>query len=251
MLSIFKPTRLTGLLKPISRSLSIIQPIWTQKSRLYSTANPELSEKLIKQLPKRNTTKHVLSRKTFLVDYYKYLNDTNNIILYVHHNNLTKNENKKIRSDLTKVGAKLNVIRNGIYKVYLRSEHEEDPADKETSIRNKDLIHPLDPLLNGPTAIVTIPSTDPPTVAQVLKIMKSVQEKLILVGAKVEKDTFDIDQVDKFKDLPTKDQLQGQLAGLLTVLSGAGLVQTLSSTQTTLYLSLQQSVKDRSNGDES
>lgn len=193
----------------------------------------------------RNTGKHVLSRKTFLIDYYKYLNDNNPIILYVHHNNMTKNENKRIRSDINKVGARLNIIRNGIYKVYLRSEHEQDPADAAVSEKNKDIVHPLFPLLNGPTGVITIPQNEPSVVAAVLKVLRQAQEKLILVGAKIEKSTFDVDQVDTFKDLPNQPQLQGQLAGLLTMLGGAGLVHTLQSNQQTLYLSLQQSIKDR------
>lgn len=198
----------------------------------------------------RNTSKHVLSRKTFLIDYYKHLNDNNAIVLYVHHNNMTKNENKRIRSDLNKIGAKLNIIRNGIYKVYLRSENEADPADKVVSEKNRHVDHPLFPLLNGPTGIITIPENDPSLVASTLKVLKQAQEKLILVGAKIEKSTFDIDQVDEFKGLPTKDQLQGQLAGLLTVLGGAGLVHTLQSNQQTLYLSLKQSIKDRNDGED-
>lgn len=194
---------------------------------------------------KRNTGKPLLSRKTFLLDYYKHLNDTNEIILYVHHNNLNKNDNKKIRFDLTNVGAKLNVIRSGIYKVYLRSEHEEDPADKGTSEKNKDVVHPLFPLFNGPTAIITIAKTDPRIVEEVLKILKAAHEKLFLVGARVGNEIYDIQQVDQFKDLPNKEQLQGQLAGVLTLLGGAGLVKTLESSTKNLYLTMKQHVQSQ------
>lgn len=234
--------RFTLRINPIWRP--IVQRPFSMSQVMRQVAVPA-SQSPALTLENRNTGKAVDSRKTFLVDYYKYLNDTNEIVLYVHHNNLTKNENKKYRSDLTKAGAKLNVIRNGIYKVYLRSENETDPADKETVEKNRDVQHPLFPLLNGPTALITIPQTDPSIVSQVLKILRQSQEKLILVGAKIEKSAFDVDQVNEFKELPTKDQLHGQLAGLLTVLSGAGLVQTLSNTQTALYLSLKQSIKDR------
>lgn len=192
----------------------------------------------------RNTGKHILTRKTFLVDYYKYLNDSNEIVLYVHHNNLIKSENKKFRSELNKAGAKLNIIRNSIYNVYLRSEHENDPADLETSKRNRNVVHPFSSLLNGPTGIITIPKCDPQAVTQILKILKSANEKLILIGARVEQKVYDIDQVDKFKDLPSKEELQGQLAGLLTVLGGAGLVRTLEASSNTLYLTLEERRKD-------
>lgn len=239
------PTGLSRVLGTNAIARSTVTPtVWRGYSSVAAT--PSINE----TVEGRTTAKHVLSRKTFLIDYYKYLNDNNDIVLYVHHNNMTKNENKRFRTDLNKWGAKLNIIRSGIYKVYLRSENEADPADKETSIKNRDVTHPLFPLLNGPTAIITIPNNDPSIVASVLKVLKQAQEKLILVGAKIEKTTFDIDQVDKFKDLPTKDQLQGQLAGLLTVLGGAGLVNTLLSNQQTLYLSLQQSIKDRNDGED-
>ncbi|CCE73289.1 Piso0_000322 [Millerozyma farinosa CBS 7064] len=192
----------------------------------------------------RNTAKPVLSRKTFLVDYYKYLNDSNEIVLFVHHNNLVKAENKKFRADLRKIGANLNIIRNSIYDVYLKSEHENDPADAEVSKRNKDRTHSLSPLLNGPTGIITIPKCDPPTVAKVLKVLNSAQEKLILIGARVEQKVLDARQVDAFKDLPSKEELHAQLVGSLTVLGGAGLVRTLEASSNVLYLTLEERRKD-------
>lgn len=39
------------------------------------------------------------------MDYYKYLNDNNDIVLYVHHNNIAKNDNKKLRAELKAAGA--------------------------------------------------------------------------------------------------------------------------------------------------
>lgn len=195
-------------------------------------------------LENRNPGKHLLSRKTFLIDYYKYLNDNNEILLYTHHNNMTKHENKRFRTELKKAGAQLNVVRNSIYKVYLRSEHEVDPADIEISQKNRDVEHPAFPLFNGPTAIITIPTCNPAIVADVLRVLRSAQEKLILIGAKIDQKTFNIDDVNQFKDLPTKEQLQSQLTGLLTLLSGAGLVKTLESGSNVLYLTLKEHVKN-------
>lgn len=192
----------------------------------------------------RKTTKHVLSRKTFLMDYYKHLNDTNDIVLYVHHNNLIKTDNLKVRSEFQKLGVKMTYLRNSIYNVYLRSSHEEDPALHKNTIKNKQVNHPLSPLLNGPTAVITIPQCDPTVVEKVMKVLKQAGEKLFLIGARIETSVYNIDQVNEFKDLPTKDQLQAQLAGLLTILGGAGLVRTLESNGTLLYLTLDQRRKD-------
>lgn len=197
----------------------------------------------------RKTTKHVLLRKTFLVDYYKHLNDTNEIVLYAHHNNLLKNDTLRVRADLQKLGAKLTYVRNNLYNVYLRSAHEADPALHKNTLKNKLNVHPLALLLNGPTAVITIPLCDPTVVAQVMKVLKQAGEKLFLIGARIESSVYNVSQVDEFKTLPTKDQLQGQLAGLLTVLGGAGLVRTLESTGSMLYLTMGQREKDLGGGE--
>lgn len=214
------------------------QSVWSQSttSPIYSTEN-------------RKTTKHVLSRKTFLVDYYKHLNDTNEIILYAHHNNLTKNDNLKVRSDLQKLGVRLTYIRNLLYNVYLRSADEEDPALHKNTLKNKNRVHPLSPLLEGPTAIISIPKCDPTVVEKVLKVLKQANEKLFLIGARIESSVYDVTQVQEFKTLPSKDQLQSQLAGMLTILGGAGLVRTLESNSQALYLTLDQRHKDLSGDD--
>lgn len=192
----------------------------------------------------RKTTKHPLSRKTFLMDYYKYLNDNNQIVLYLHHNNLVKNDTIKVRSELKKLGVSMTYLRNAIYKVYLRSAEEEDPALHKNTLKNKKVEHPLAPLLNGPSAIITIKECDPPLVEKVVKLLKSQNEKLFLLGARIEGNGYNVTDVDQFKQLPSKEQLQGQLAGVLTVLGGAGLVRTLESAGTHLYLTVEQRRKD-------
>ena len=78
-----------------------------------------------------------------------------------------------------------------------------------------------------------------------MKILKQAGEKLILIGARIETSIYNIDDLDKFKSLPNKEQMQSQLAGLLTVLGGAGLVRTLESNGTMLYLTLEQRRKDQ------
>lgn len=236
----------TALRPAVARILLSHQfrPAFSTVLRFFSTT-PAFSQE-----DQRKTTKHVLSRKTFLIDYYKHLNDTNDIVLYVHHNNLVKNDNLKVRSEFQKMGVKMTYLRNSLYHVYLRSAHEEDPALHKNTIRNKKVVHPLSPLLNGPTAVITIPKCEPSVVEQVLKTLKLAGEKLFLVGARIETSIYNIDQVNEFKSLPNKEQLQSQLAGLLTVLGGAGLVRTLESAGTLLYLTLDQRRKDLDPSDE-
>ncbi|KAG4409803.1 hypothetical protein JTP64_000441 [Candida tropicalis] len=77
-----------------------------------------------------------------------------------------------------------------------------------------------------------------------MKVLKSANEKLLLLGAKVESEVMNLDQINEFKSLPTKETLQGQLVGLLSMAGGAGLVRTLSTPGSALYLNLEQRKKD-------
>lgn len=172
------------------------------------------------------------------------MNDTNEIVLFIHHNNLVKSDTLKIRSELQKLGVQLLYLRNNIYKVYLRSAEEKDPALAVNSKANRDVKHPLSVLLSGPTAAIAIKKCDPTVVDSVLKVLKPNSDKLMLMGARVETSVYRPEQVNEFKDLPTKEQMHAQLAGLLTYLGGAGLVRTLESNGTALYLTLDQRSKD-------
>ena len=55
---------------------------------------------------------------------------------------------------------------------------------------------------------------------------------------------MNLDEINQFKTLPTKESLQGQLVGLLTMAGGAGLVRTLETPGKVLYLNLDQRKKD-------
>ncbi|CAK9441399.1 mitochondrial 54S ribosomal protein uL10m [Lodderomyces beijingensis] len=205
----------------------------------------------------RQTEKDLFSRKTYLLDLYKHMNDTNEIILYVHHNNLTKSENQHVREEIKKIGAVKNeqglyvggarytMLKNSIYSLYLRSSHEVDPAAKGMTLKNKDRKHPLLPLLAGPTACITIPECEPSAISQVQKILKKMSDKLIIIGAQVEKSSvMNAAELNSFKNLPDKQGLQGQLLGLLTMSGGAGLVQTLETPGHLLYLTMDTRAKD-------
>lgn len=188
----------------------------------------------------RNTVKPLESRKTFLVDFYKDLDQNNSIILFTHRNNLVKQDNNRFRQEIAEAGGKLTILRNRIFQVYLRSKTHSDPASKKASkeVHKNSAKHPLEPLLRGPTAAIAIKECDPSVVRAVLKVLKSANERLFLVGAKIENQVYDLNQVNDFKELPTKPELHSQLAGILTFLGGAGLVQTLESTSNVMYLTL-------------
>lgn len=208
--------------------------------RFYATAGAATSAKAVpKGAAPVQYLKDPLSRKTYLINRYNTLLSDAQIVLFLHHNNLVKTEINTYRDQIRSFGADMTVVRNHLFKAYLRSEHESEPASVEAYKRNRSVKHSLAPLLNGPTAIVTVKENDPQVVAKILKFTNTTNEKLFIVGARIENNLFDINQIKQFKDLPTKEQLHSQLAGMLTMLSGAGLVQTLQASSQHLYLTLE------------
>ena len=234
---------------PYANSLSSVllrgsSPVWRSSGLLNSSIQiplkkwySDMSTNGSKQKMKRVTVKPLDSRKTFLMDSYKYLMESNPVVLFVHYNNLLKQEDDHFRSQIKQNGGKMSMLRNHVFNAYLKVSHLPDPcAPVKNKFKNES--HPLLPLFKGPTAAITFAETDPVSVSKVLKLLEKAQDKLFVVGAKVETEIYDIAQLDHFKSLPSKTQLQSQLLGLLHVLSGAGLVDTLERGSQTLYLTL-------------
>lgn len=185
----------------------------------------------------RVTVKPLESRKTFLIDSYKHMMETSPVVLFVHYNNLMKNEDHHYRSLVKQQGGRLTMLRNSLFSVYLKNSKASDPC-APLSRKEQNRKHPLLPLLKGPTAAITFTETNPVSVAKILKMLERAQDKLFVVGAKVETEVYDVTQLNQFKTLPSKPELQAQLLGLLNVLGGAGLVRTLEAGSQTLYLTL-------------
>ncbi|AET39200.1 mitochondrial 54S ribosomal protein uL10m Ecym_4121 [Eremothecium cymbalariae DBVPG len=185
----------------------------------------------------RVTVKPVGSRKTFLLDSYKHLMESHPVVLFLHHNNLMKQETAHFRQEIQQLGGRMMVIRNHLFEVYLRNSHRDDPAAPVKS-EEQNWNHPLLPLFRGPTAAVAFKDADPHGVSRLLKLLEKAQDKLFVVGAKVESEVFNVEQLQKFKSLPAKPELQGQLLSVLHVLSGAGLIRTLEAGSQVLYLTL-------------
>lgn len=223
-----------SMLRLTTSNFSTFNPI-----RLYSTAAKATTSVASAGSPVQYV-KNADSRKTYLINRYQHLLKDSEIILFVHHNNLLKNESNSFRNQIRELGGELTIIRNNLLNVYFRAENEQHPASVEAQKRTRSNKHPFKPLLAGPTGVITIKETDPSIVAKIIKFLtKNANEKLFLTGARIEKTLFDLEKVHQFKDLKTKSQLQSELAGLLTVLSGVGLVQTLSASSQYLYLNLE------------
>ncbi|KAH3902106.1 mitochondrial 54S ribosomal protein uL10m SCDLUD_001919 [Saccharomycodes ludwigii] len=189
----------------------------------------------------RLTIKPLLSRKTLLVDTYKDLMDKSPLVLFAHYNNLNKTENKLFRDLIQKNNGKLTVLRNNLFKVYLKNSKFEDPCfkgnDKKKIFKN----HPLLPLFKGPTCAISFTEVEPANVKALFTALKKHNDKLFIIGARLDNNeqVLDLDKLNEFKELPNKSALQQQLLGLLHILSGAGLVNTLEMAGTkNLYLTL-------------
>ncbi|AOA64159.1 54S ribosomal protein L11, mitochondrial [Komagataella phaffii CBS 7435] len=227
MLKISKPITLNEV-SQLSRKITL---------RAFCSTRYQFQHRHVSQ--ERNLVKPFESRKTFLIDQYKQLYSESNIVLFLHRNNLTKSD-LKYRHSIQESGGKLTFIRNNLFKVFLRAESHADPASKEAQrwIKASNNRHPLEALLKGPTAIVTIKDCRPDVVKKVIKILKAANEKLFIVGAKIDNNIYNSMELNQFKDLPTKEEMQGQLVGILTMLGGAGLVRTLEASPHHLYFTL-------------
>lgn len=217
--------------KPIISGASVV----AGATRCYSTPAAE---------PVRDTLKPLDSRKTHLVDDYTRILRGNPILLITHYGGLLKNENQTIRSDIKKAGGRLIVTRSKLFQVALRGLEDEDPASKRAHEKYSRSKHPLSSYFSGPSAVVAIPEINPAIVKDVVKVLDKSGDRLILLGAYVDGSIQSRADVELFKELPTLDQLRANLTGVLTVLGGAGLVQTLEASSKVLYLTMESRKKD-------
>lgn len=198
--------------------------------------------------PVRNTFKAIDSRKTFLMDSYTRLWRENSIVLFAHHNNLLSTENENLRKSFKKVNEKnkdnlieFRKLKGSIFKYFLRASVHEDPASKAAFrlIKRKNIKHPLENLLKGPTAAIVIKNLDPAAVKEVSKILSSQKEKLFILGGKVGDEYMNINDIQLFKNLKSLPELRSELIGLLTMASGGGIVKTLEGATTSLAATLE------------
>ncbi|CAN6639436.1 large ribosomal subunit protein uL10m [Trichomonascus vanleenenianus] len=212
--------------------------IASQFTRLYSTVQATASAEPAVQAV-RNTVKGAATRKTYLVDRYASLLKKSPIVLVCHNNTLLKAENATLRAQISKAGGKLTVTRSNLVKVALRGIEHEDPASFEAQKSSKGRPeHPLSKLFYGPTAVISFPELTPKAVEDVVKIIDKTNERLILLGGQVDKSVLSRADIDHFKTLPSLEQVRAELAGVLSILGGAGLVQTLQASTNMLYLTM-------------
>lgn len=192
------------------------------------------------QSPSRDSFKALGSRKTYLVDTYVHLLRSSPVVLALHNSTLLKRDDNQLRQDIQKTGGQLTVVRSGLMRVALRGLGHADPASTEAHRLYARKTHPLSKFFKGPSAIVTLPSLEPSAVDKICAIIEKSGNKLVLLGGQVDGGALSRGQVEEFRKMPGLAELRAQLAGVLTVLGGAGLVQTLQASPQKLYLTLRQ-----------
>lgn len=212
----------------------------TNYAQVQSMSTVSIEKPAAAPVPVRNTVKPVDSRKTTLVDIYTHTLKTSPVILILHHNNLLSAEDQQLRAQIKKAGGELQVIRPRIFKVALRGRHHEDPASKEAAKLYRKNKSDAFPLFSGPTAIVSFKELNPKAVAGVVKVVDKSNGSLLLLGAIIDEKVQSIDDIEVFKTLPTLPEIRSQLVGVLTVIGGAGLVQTLEASSKVLYLTMEE-----------
>lgn len=234
--------------KDITTMKSMLQ-VWSRKTlvtnfygyRCYATNTMTLVRESL-----RPTLKAPDSRKTYLVDMYSHLWKENQIVLLAHHNNLLATENESIRKQLKKIDEKNNSIefrklKGSIFKYFLRASNHPDPSSKAAarSVKRKNIRHPLENLLKGPTAAIIIKDLDPSLVKQVSKVLASQKERLFIMGGKVGDEYMTLENIEEFKMLKSLPELRAELVSLLNMASGGGIVQTLEASTNALAMTLE------------
>lgn len=192
-----------------------------------------------------STVKDPSSKKSILhADYVSYYAN-NPTMLILQHNNLTQQQLLKIRSDLKALGAKLRVIRVGIFEHAVRVATVQSRSAKHAKLdanskavsklakqRQKDLEGAqldVTQLLTGPVCAITWPAASlassgeggetqevsPDTLKRTMATIEGTSGKLLLLGGKFSNQVFSIDSLARVSKLPGLDILRGQVLSVL------------------------------------
>lgn len=120
--------------------------------------------------------------------------------LYVmSYNGLTVKQAQELRHQLREVGAEMKVYKNNLVRLALKNQNQ--PA--------------IDEILAGPLAYVFY-ENEPVEPAKALKEFASKSKGVLEIkGGISEGNAVTAEEVQAIADLPTKDQLLGQIAGLI------------------------------------
>ncbi|MBQ9068842.1 MAG: 50S ribosomal protein L10 [Eggerthellaceae bacterium] len=140
----------------------------------------------------------------------------------VDYRGLTVKEIQELRRNVREAGASMKVYKNTL--MHLALTESELPT--------------MDDLLEGPSAFVFADS-DPAAAAKVIKNFAKSNENLSIKGGMMEGEAYDAAQVEAIASLPSKEELMGQVAGMISGVA-RGLATTISGVPRGLAQSLSQ-----------
>ncbi|GAO49050.1 hypothetical protein SAICODRAFT_71395 [Saitoella complicata NRRL Y-17804] len=194
------------------------------------------------------------SRKTYLLHNYAKLLLEQPLILIAQHNAVNAEEWGAFRNQVAKVGGKLQVIRTHIFKAGLRNVNymkkelpqeqwaTTDATAQWLSEAAKDVDDPLMELFVGPLATITLAEPaqgfQPEVLKKVMDICNKSQNKLVLLGGRMESSPMDLTDLERAKALPNLEGMRAQLLGLLSS-PASGLGRVLSASGSRIYFTLE------------
>ena len=121
-------------------------------------------------------------------------------LFVVSYNGLTVMQAQELRHALRECGAQMKVYKNNLAKIALKNQEQPE----------------IDELLAGPNAYVFY-ETEPVEAAKALKTFAEKSRGVLEIkGGISDGKAVTADEVKAIAELPTKDQLLGQLAGLIS-----------------------------------
>ncbi|GAB4428616.1 MAG: 50S ribosomal protein L10 [Turneriella sp.] len=141
------------------------------------------------------------AEKTELKDEYASMLKSRPNFIVTQYQGLDVEQMSSLRKKLRAAGGSYTVVKNNVFSLALR----------ESGVA-KDF--PYDSTLKGPNAIA-FASEDVPAVAKVLRDFSKDNDKLKITAAVMESTYYDAKGVATIADLPSREQVLGQLAAML------------------------------------
>lgn len=143
-------------------------------------------------------------------------------IWVVDYRGLTVKEAQTLRRSIREAGAHLTVYKNTLMHIAL----------SEAGLPT------MDDLLEGPSAFV-FAQEDAAAAAKAIKTFAKDNDKLVIKGGMMEGVQYDAAQVEAIASLPSREELMGQLAGMLSGVA-RGLAVTINGVPQGLAQSIKQ-----------
>ena len=120
-------------------------------------------------------------------------------VFVIDYLGLSVKETQELRRALREVGAKMKVYKNNIVKIALKNAGQPD----------------IEELLSGPCAYVFY-EKDPVDAAKVIKEQSEKLKKMSFIGGIADGKALSADEAKAYADLPNREQLMAQIAGLIS-----------------------------------